>query len=73
MQSRGVVQGFGCRSLELLFTCFIKSPKCKFLPTTTHCISDLETKNFLHSSLAGGLTSSLGQQKTMESKGGPWP
>ena len=71
MQSRGVVQGFGRRSLELLSTCFIKSPK--FPPMTTHCISDLEIKNFLHSSLAGDLTSSPGQQQTMESKGGPWP
>ena len=72
MQSRGVVQGLGRRSLELLSTCLIKSPKCKFPPMTTHCISDLEIKNFLHSSLAGGLTSSPGQQQTMESKGGPW-
>ena len=40
MQSRGVVQGLGRRSLELLSTCLIKSPKCKFPPMTTHCISD---------------------------------
>ena len=73
MQSRGVVQGFGWRSPGLLLTCFIKSPKRKFLPTTTHCISDLEIKNFLHSSLAGGLTSSPGQRQRLESKWGPWP
>ena len=42
-------------SLQLLLTCFIKGPKCEFLPTTTHCTSDLEIKDLPPSSLVGGL------------------
>lgn len=52
---RRVVWGRGWGSLELLPTCFIKAPKCEFLPTTTHCMSDLEIKDLPPSSLVGGL------------------